>query len=276
MAGEGRKEKGEMVMLPDRHRLNKIDKLHDGTGITFLPSEDTLNYQLESGLSHFPYEKEKEIFSCFLTGNVEKFDQLLEEIQISGISLGPTASSEDQSLRYAIAISAAIACRYCVEGGMLQLEAYSRCDSIVRTMDETANILSVDQWNIYLGKLRELVIRMREIHSGPSVRPEIRLACNYVLNNLHKGITVTQMAEVASLSVSYFKSVFQKELGITPSAYVMQQKLRYACQLLNSTDQSIANIAYTLGFCSQSHFTKMFRQVLGKTPSEYRKDNKEI
>lgn len=252
--------------------MNRSERFFNATGLTFLPSKNTVDYQLEYGLLHFPYEKEKEIYACFATGNVEKFDELMKEIREAGITIGPMASRQDRSLQYAMAVATAIVCRYCIEGGMLQQEAYSRCDEIVRSMDETSDVLTTGQWQIFLGKLRNLILRMQEIRASVAVRPEIRRACNYCMGHLHMHITVTQMAEEAGLSVSYFKALFKREIGISPGDYIQRQKIQYACQLLSSAGNSIAQIAYTLGFCSQSHFTRIFHQEIGMTPSRYRKE----
>ena len=59
---------------------------------------------------------------------------------------------------------------------------------------------------------------------------------------------------------------------MTLYAYIQQKKTEEAKRLLRFTDQSISLIALHLGFSSQSHFTRVFRQMTGKTPGEFRVD----
>ena len=68
----------------------------------------------------------------------------------------------------------------------------------------------------------------------------------------------------------HFCRIFKKATGITPHQYVMKARLDRAQELLGASDLSIAAIAELLGFTSQSHFTRAFRQYAGQTPSGWR------
>ena len=78
------------------------------------------------------------------------------------------------------------------------------------------------------------------------------------------------LAQRAGLTPSHFCRVFKKSTGTTPHQYVMKARLDRAQELLGASDMSIAAIADRLGFTSQSHFTRAFRQYAGQTPSGWR------
>ena len=84
--------------------------------------------------------------------------------------------------------------------------------------------------------------------------------------------TVAQMAELASLSPSRFYSLYSKVFGTTPIADLAVAKIDYAKDLLRAKEHySIPDITEKVGFQSQSHFIRKFKQITGTTPHKYRK-----
>ena len=64
---------------------------------------------------------------------------------------------------------------------------------------------------------------------------------------------------------------FKKQTGRTLSDFIQQQKMQEAETLLLKTEQNLSQISSLLGFSSQSHFTRVFKEVHGMTPTEFRK-----
>ena len=93
---------------------------------------------------------------------------------------------------------------------------------------------------------------------------------NAVLTNPAEEHSLEAMASVAGVTPSHFCRLFKKATGISPHQYVMKARLDRAQELLGASDMSIAAIADRLGFTSQSHFTRAFRQYAGQTPSGWR------
>lgn len=91
-----------------------------------------------------------------------------------------------------------------------------------------------------------------------------------VRRRLHTKITVEELARALNLSPSYLSRMFHREQGITITDYVAQEKIRTAQNMLLTTDLSYENIAYELGFSSQSYFGAVFKRLTGVTPREYR------
>ena len=100
-------------------------------------------------------------------------------------------------------------------------------------------------------------------------QPQIKLIAEFVEAHLGANLRVTQLAALVHLSPHYFTRLFRTSFGMTPHRYVLQRRLEAARRMLR-TDTSIADIAYSLGFSSQAHFTQAFRRHTGSTPARLR------
>lgn len=93
----------------------------------------------------------------------------------------------------------------------------------------------------------------------------------YINENLAEAeLNVDGMSEAVGLSRSQLHRRFKEIVGMPPSDYLRNIKLQKACELLRDTDTDIAQIAYSLGFTAQSHFSTLFKRFTGMPPSEYR------
>lgn len=93
----------------------------------------------------------------------------------------------------------------------------------------------------------------------------------HVVDYVDTPISVADLADVAGVKQFEFPRVFRSSVGITPYQYILQERVDWAEHLLQSTDMSLAEISYTAGFSSQSHFTRTFRKQKGVTPQSSRR-----
>lgn len=82
--------------------------------------------------------------------------------------------------------------------------------------------------------------------------------------------TVQYCADALHLSYNYFSDLIRKETGVTASGHIRNKVLDIAKTQLVSTDKTISEIAYRLGFQYSQHFTWLFKKEVGCTPNEYR------
>lgn len=90
----------------------------------------------------------------------------------------------------------------------------------------------------------------------------------FIMSNLHRKITVEDMAGEACLSVSRFHEVFRDVVGTTPHQFLLQTRLEQAVNLLARSSLSVSEISYRTGFSSQSALTNALRKYKGTTPSK--------
>ena len=83
-------------------------------------------------------------------------------------------------------------------------------------------------------------------------------------------IRIGELSEDTALSRTEFSRVFRRFEGMSPREYLQERKVQRARQLLEGS-RSLSEIALDLGFHDQSHFTRVFKQLTGETPSAYRR-----
>ena len=92
----------------------------------------------------------------------------------------------------------------------------------------------------------------------------------YIEHHLDGNISMTALAEVADLSLYHFAKAFKQSTGATPHQYVLARKIERAKELLSDPNRSVLEASARTGFVDQSHFTKIFRRLVGVTPTEFR------
>lgn len=93
----------------------------------------------------------------------------------------------------------------------------------------------------------------------------------YMRENINKVVTLDHLASIAGLSISHYCAVFKQKTMQTPLQLHTSMKIQRACQLLQNKNQTIKSISYTLGFFDQYHFSKVFKQIMGMAPRDFRK-----
>ncbi|MCQ3971858.1 MAG: AraC family transcriptional regulator [Anaerolineae bacterium] len=110
-------------------------------------------------------------------------------------------------------------------------------------------------------------IRFTEQRLGQEQRA-IRRARDYIDECFAQGISLTQLAEHVSLSPYYLLRAFRAEVGMPPYTYLESVRIRHAQRLIEA-GLPLAQVAAEVGFSSQSHLTRRFKQIIGVTPGQY-------
>lgn len=137
---------------------------------------------------------------------------------------------------------------------------------------------------IELLKVFELLLRIeeREHLALPGSLPEnynkdhdqINKIYEYVFQNIQEGVKLEDAAGLVCLEPSSFCRFFRKKTGQTFIDYVKSVRIGIATKLLAETDKQITQICYECGYNNLANFNHYFKLMMGKTPSEYRKNFK--
>ena len=95
---------------------------------------------------------------------------------------------------------------------------------------------------------------------------------DYLRKNIDKPLTLQEMSNHAQLSKSHFARLFKEQTGYAPIDYFIRLKLQYACTQLSFTKQTIQEISFNLGYQDPYYFSRLFKKVIGKSPSQFRTD----
>ncbi len=97
----------------------------------------------------------------------------------------------------------------------------------------------------------------------------LRRVKDFIECNLGRNLTIETMAKEACLSPFHFARAFKAATGLAPHRYITELRIERAKSWI-AKGRPLAAIAYDLGFSSQAHFTKRFKQLVGATPGAYR------
>ncbi len=128
--------------------------------------------------------------------------------------------------------------------------------------------------------LMQLLLFINENHQHPSsdihsyansTHKTISEITGYINNHYPENITLDTISALFYISPCYFSRTFKKVCGISFSEYLNNVRVKEARKLLYKTDMSITRLAETVGFSSNSHLDRVFKNLTGMSPLAYRK-----
>ena len=148
-------------------------------------------------------------------------------------------------------------------------------DTSAQTSDYVARYLDMELWEKMELRGAMLMIMSHFIREA-SLRvwtndERMKRVLEYIHSNISYQLNVEELSDIAHVTKPYFIKLFKHEFGISPIQYINGKKVERAQLLLFTTNMTIKEVAYTLGFSDQNYFIRMFRKMIGTTPQEYRK-----
>ncbi len=107
-------------------------------------------------------------------------------------------------------------------------------------------------------------------YKGAIAPRRLRLVLDHIEENLACDLSLAELAVVAAMSPCRFARAFRESMGLPPHQFVLRKRIARARALLEAGSAPLSEISASLGFDSQSHFTDVFRKLVGTTPAAYR------
>ncbi|WP_035298993.1 helix-turn-helix domain-containing protein [Brevibacillus thermoruber] len=104
-----------------------------------------------------------------------------------------------------------------------------------------------------------------------AVSPVIRKAVQYLKENLHRKITLEEIAQYCCVSVYHLSRLFKRETGMSPIDFLNRKRVEKAMYYLKSTDCTVQEIASFVGFQDANYFTRTFKKCANCSPTAYRR-----
>jgi len=125
----------------------------------------------------------------------------------------------------------------------------------------------------YLGNSESRTMATPDYFNEMNDKAEPRMAKIYkfTTRNYNRKIVLDEVASIAGMNVTAFCRFFRQKSGKTFAQFVNEQRISYACKFLKHGNQTIADICEEAGFNNISNFNRQFKNVIGKSPSEYRR-----
>jgi len=115
-----------------------------------------------------------------------------------------------------------------------------------------------------------IAFRKQQQFSGKHIEQIIRYARFHMRQNIPREIDMKVLADEQNIGYSYFRKKFKEYTGISPHQYHLELKIMRARELLVSTNKTIKEICFEVGFESSHYFSRFFKQKVGVSPSELR------
>lgn len=242
----------------------------DEEAANLIPSsyyEQTRDYRTQQ-FFHSPYLIEQEISHCISIGDAKSALHILAEINRR--PRARLAGSVLRSLKNSMIGSCTFMARAAIAGGVDPDDAFTLSDTYIQRVELCRDMKELQ------GLEKQMVLGYTEaVNNTRTDRYSLQIgnAISYINTHLCDPITVPEIAENVFLSANYLSGLFKKEIGMTIREYITRRRIEESSYFVRNGKEQFADIAAFYQFCSQSHFVKCFREVMGVTPGEYRKTN---
>lgn len=228
-------------------------------------SDIRFSYQ-ENEIFHNSYQREQQELECIRRGDIDGLGKL-EYVPDMG-KPGELSKEPLRAMKNLGICALTVSCRAAIQGGLLPEEAFSISDAYIQEMEECRRKQEVDEL------IREAKFRYAEMVARKVAQSERNLlveGCkNYIFQNMHRKIEAREIANSLHVAPGYLSQVFHRYTGYTIMQYIMKEKTEHCANLLRYSQYTYEEIAYYFGFCSQSHFGKVFKHWMSMTPRQYR------
>lgn len=239
----------------------------------FQLKESTKTVQIEydqpsnSADAYKSYNIEKQILDIIRSGDISFLEQWSR--QAPSVRSGILSDNLLRQRKNTFIVTTTLAARAAIESGMKVDEAFQMSDSFIQRCE---NCFNLDELN-YL-QFEMISAYTKEVGKLKNMTNENRISKDvyyYILQHISDPIRTEDIAKAVYMSRSHLSTLFKKETGISLNDYIHQIKIAKARELLSDSSKSITLISDYLGYSSSSHFTRVFIQITGTTPKQYRK-----
>lgn len=217
---------------------------------------------------HNTYRTEQTLLDLIEKGDVSALDEWLKDAP--AVRPGSIAPDQLRQVKNTLIVTATLASRAAVRGGMDVEDAFSLSDAYIRkcellhTPDRIINL----QYHMVLDFTSQ--VSNLKLHGNSSALAAA--VAEYVRHHLSDPVSTEKIAEKLHFSRTWLSRKFHEETGIPLSDFIRIKKTEEAQRLLRYTDKSLREISVYLGYSSQSHFQTVFKKQLGVTPMQYRRN----
>lgn len=187
-----------------------------------------------------------------------------------GISAGVPVRSDDalRQSKTSIIVFTSLVCRAAIEGGLSPEEAYALGDNYIQSAENAKTMDDLEP--LALMMYEDFIRRVHKCRTNPNLSQQVQMCVDYIEMHLEEKIRAADLAKLVGYTEYYLTHKFKEETGLSVSDYAKFAKIERAKVLLKSTNQTVQDIAAALSFSTRNYFSRVFQEVTGLTPMEYR------
>ncbi len=111
----------------------------------------------------------------------------------------------------------------------------------------------------------------RECQSSPAVSDNLSEIKQYIREHYAENLELAQIAKQFNYNYNYLSTYFNRKMQSSFSEYLNQIRIEKACEILKSTSYTIAQVSEMVGYSDPSYFSRIFKNQMGKTPSQWKR-----
>ena len=210
---------------------------------------------------------EQTILNFIRQGDTLRLREWIKDIP--AVHGGTLAFDQIRQLKNTFIITAALASRAAIRGGMDIDDAFTLSDAYIQKCELMNTMEQIT--NLQYHMIFEYTQRVEKLRLVKVPSKFIADITNYVHHHLSEPISTEEMAKALFMNRSWMAVKFKQETNMTLTDFILKEKTEEAKRLLRYTDKPITAISAYLGFSSQSHFSHVFKKYTNSLPNEYRK-----
>lgn len=211
------------------------------------------------------YQVEKDLLQAIATGNSTKALEYLERFLKFRIS--PRTSNPLRDKKNLLIVQNTLYRKAAQEGCVHPYKIDEISASYAKKIEEISSSKEADKVSLEMTRKYSLLVNN---YSLKGYSATIQSVINYIMFHLNEPLSLKHLADYFSMNSSYLSTLFKKEVGVTLTDYIIQQKIRHAIFLLNQNHMQIQEVAVSVGIPDVNYFIKLFKKINGVTPKEYR------
>lgn len=254
-----------MVVAFSRHRDSEDVRLAEQTSARYKEIFSTIQDIKHSDEDYsYPIDTEKKLQRYITSGDKKSAQRALNEI-LGAIFFSSGADFE--AIKARVTELLVLLSRAAIEGGAEPSRIFGLNRDYLGEISRFDNVEDLSNWLAsMLSSFTGLVFAAPDAKHTETIQKVME----YVNNNYMNRITLNDVSEHVSFSVSYLSRMFKEEKGISLTSYINEVRIRAAKVLIKQSDISLSQAAYLCGFDDQSYFSKVFKKLTGTTPGKYR------
>lgn len=260
----------EDILKENFYNDSMISKLEDKLrqDFTYIRIDDHIHTRIPGDIQY-----ENQLLACVSTGHVNELLEIIDQINPSPLIADHLKETPIQTMKTMAATLIIIASKTARESGLPIALSYKINTFYLQEIHKTTDLTTLNQLKI--SALIDLTNRVQDLKRTKNSQT-VKEVTFYIRKNLYQNPSVHGVCQALHFNPSYLARLFKKEMNMTISEYIMQEKIKEAKQLLKITNHSILEICSLLHFTDQSHFTKNFKKFTGHTPKQYRQQYKTL
>ncbi|GAA3400479.1 helix-turn-helix domain-containing protein [Paenibacillus hodogayensis] len=163
--------------------------------------------------------------------------------------------------------------------GDMQCQPFSQCidyvEAIYRLRDAEDEMTAFDRHVRFQELLRFLFLQHSSVQAGGNIRKAVEQSIEQLGERYQDSWTVDQLAAAAHMTRWHYTRTFKEITGLNPLDYLNGMRIDRAKQLLLMTDDRLFDISHHVGFSNEYYFSRRFKQTVGISPGQYRRNHRE-